>query len=202
MKRSRNGSKPKRKVVHAQPPPFTSTIVVTKVVRFSATALGTNIVSGASLQSVLSVGNNTNSSTLSLASAVKLHSVEVWAPPPQSSAPTTLTLEWLGNTTTGIVSNNRIISDTALGSTVCAHVKGKPPVGSLPSFWVDDSAGNLFQIAAPAGSIVDVTASWQITGSSTHVSAVATSANGQVYELALDGPATNNLVPMAFVTTH
>lgn len=64
----------------------------------------------------------------------------------------------------------------------------------------------MFQLGVPAGSIVDLVLDLvlaDLPSTTTPVTtAVATATIGVTYYLALDGPSTNDLVPVSLFTTH
>jgi len=148
------------------------------------------------------LGTITNSTVTSPFASVKLQKVEIWTPPASQGASSTCSVEWASQSN----ANNQEISDTTVSVATPAHVRASPPRNSLASFWQSPGITNnqLFNLIAPAGSIIDVTLSLimqdddngaAITG------AVATAVVGTVYYLALDNVATHIYPPVSLTTT-
>ncbi len=84
-----------------------------------------------------------------------------------------------------------------------AHVKAIPPKNSLASFWQVAGGTTLFNLVAPAGTIIDMLVDMVMvdqTGASSTV-AGATVTLGKVYYLALDHTTSDLLVPVSLTTT-
>jgi len=83
----------------------------------------------------------------------------------------TISLEWLRTYPYG--NKTSIITDTALGSAVAAHVHTKPPKDSYASVWLSgsDEPKPLFQLSLCRGTIIDITLSYVINLDAQSISA-------------------------------
>ncbi len=134
--------------------------------------------------------------------AVKIKSIECWAPA-AAGASQTVDLEWVGSGT--FASSRQNISDTTLGTSRPAHIYCKPPKDSIAEMWITDgsTAGNLFNIAGPADTIVEVKLQFVIRNSeaSTAVgAAVAAATVGRLYCRRLDSNNASIMIPISMDT--
>jgi hypothetical protein len=138
--------------------------------------------------------------------AVKIKEVEVWCANAAGDAANTVEIEWLNTLLIG--GPGSTISDTALGLHDIAHVVARPPKGSKADFWLDNSTGlsggdfNIFRLACPKGSVVDITLECAIYDNDTAVAvtgAVAGATVGKTYARPLDSAqGTAILVPVSY----
>jgi len=90
------------------------------------------------------------------------------------------------------------------GTSVSNCVRSVPPKGTASDMWFTAAAGDtsIVSIAVGAGSIVEADLSFTLSNSFTGSTlTVATASLGVKYHLALDGAASNKLVPLGLVTT-
>lgn len=80
-------------------------------------------------------------------------------------------------------------------------VKFVPGPGSLASFW-QIAPANYFDVTAPVGSITDVHVTFCVSNEfQVALATIVSGSLGNVYYLALDGPASNLYVPEGLFTT-
>jgi hypothetical protein len=138
-----------------QPPQFESTVKFSKRFRFSCAAiLAQDPVTANDLLALLVVADTTLSAK-SILGAVKLNSIEIWAPPAASvSTPNSIAVEWVP--TAAIGGPAKIISDTTLGTAAAAYVFARPPLTSVAGQWLAVSTQPIMFLSMPEGTIVDV----------------------------------------------
>lgn len=194
--RRRKSNSPKSRT---QPPQIESVVSVTRTFRFRSTAGTASTISALNLcQAFGGIGTVTNTTIATLASAVKLHRISIWTPPASQGAVATCSVKWI-SATGGFTSE---LSDTSMSTAIPAHVSGRPPAGSRPSFQVASTSDPMFEIVAPTGSVIDVHATWMIRDQSntSDTYAAATVTLGQIYWLPLDGTA-DLYLPVSLATT-
>jgi hypothetical protein len=143
----------------------------------------------------------TNSNVATVASSVRLISLEVWAPPGAGTF-TTAAIEYTGTSNTA----DYLVTDTSNSPSYPAHVRASPPSNSQSSWWQNPNSANVIiaNITAPAGSIIDAVIEWvQASDANTTGIAVsvATGVLGNFYYLPLDGTGTHRFIPVAFTST-
>ena len=180
------------------PPPFSAAIVWGKTLRFrSSSALTSQAVTASNLLDLL-VMATTTTAVNRLCSAVRLTQVEVWGPMAADLVPVTVSVEYNTDAATGISGSNKLRSDTSMGADRCAHVRYRPPMGTVASFWQGvSSSQRLFLLSCPANSIVDIqlTLVLQNGEAATAAANAAVAATvGTVYCRGLDGLATASSV--------
>ncbi len=141
-----------------------------------------------------------NSNVRSIFTSFKVREVEIWAPGIPSYTmnlitPSTVAIEWEASSQ---LSSTMTMSDTSNSVSVPAHVRARPPAGSAAAFWNTSTASTLFNLYAPQGSIVDVDLELiqDVDNTNSSVTTITTGTIGNTYYLALDGPATNRIVPI------
>lgn len=205
MRNTSRGNAQGQRQMHADfhVPPYTSTLVVTKKLRFRATA-GTAVgVPDAITYKecgdtvVMYVSANL---AYQLFNVVRIVKVEIWSPAISASGTVTYPtagIEFPG-LTAGHVGDNRRVSDTSISMTSPAHVKLSPDPRSQASQWQSTANTSIaFALNYGAGAVVDVVLQFRLTDE-LRVSGLATSNTGtvgQIYYVALDGPGNNNLTP-------
>jgi hypothetical protein len=185
-----------------QPKELETNVKILHRFRFAASAafsgtITTNFVGG----TLGTLGTVTNTSVTGLFTSFKIRSLEMWSPPPSQGATATCSINWFSSNQSPNIEH----SDTTVSTAYPAHLKSSPPPLSLASFWTSVISGaNLFTLVAPAGTIIDlvVDAILKDDEASADTIAVATAVIGTAYYLALDGTASNLLVPVSLVTTH
>jgi len=134
----------------------------------------------------------------------KLKRIEVWGPPFNASSGTvsTVSVAMIGETATYRGGALLTKSDTAMGLEP-AYVSVKPPKDSFQGMWQRSGDVKLFNLAAPVGSIVDVTVSLRTDNQSVAVgcaNALAGATAGNIYYRGLDGLASaSTSIPSEFL---
>jgi len=170
--------------------------------RFAATSAFVGAVTFADIAGAMGVfGTQTNAQVTAWSASIRLKSVEMWTPPPSQGAAATCSIDWFSTNQQPAME----FSDTSVSTAIPAHVRCSPPAKSLAAFWqAAGNAANAFELVAPAGTILDISVEGiLIDADEVGVTyAVATAVIGKPYYLALDGFASNLLVPVSMVTTH
>ncbi len=188
---------------HLKPPPLKSHGVYNHTYRFIASAAATGnltITSSNVFGALGTICNATNSTVSYMFTGFRLNSIEVWTYPDSSGALATPALTWQGTSP----SPNAEVMDTTGLYGEPAHFKTRPPKNSEASFWQSTSTANeLFKFSGPVGTVLDLNVTMVLRDNlDTSASAtVSTATNGLVYYLALDGVASNKLVPIGLRTT-
>jgi hypothetical protein len=191
-------------------PQFQSTIRFKHHFRFQAASQFTGFgITRGFLLNLLVVGDGGGSSTTfasRLFSGIKLNRVEIRCPGAASAAGSdtallTTSVEW---TSSYGPSSEQSDSGTPLHPPL---LMTSPPPQSLASFWSltgSNESDVLMLMTVPALSIVDVWLDVVMMDGQTPVTVILTSTtvDGLVYALALDGHASNVLVPVSYTTTH
>ncbi len=130
--------------------------------------------------------------------AVRLKTIELWAPPASQGSASTCSVEF-----TGTNNPNREFSDTSVSVMKPAHLKCSPPEQSLASFWqLGPNDANMFILVCPGGTIIDVDLALIETDQESNATrTVATGVLGKTYYLALDHSVSDLLVPVSLQTT-
>jgi len=135
---------------------------------------------------------------------VKVKSIEVWGIVAQGGTiPANIALTFSGNTT-GDAGDGRVISDTSMGVEP-AHVFARPEKLSAAAMWqASSTVMNVFNIQAPAGSVMDVEVSYRNTevAPTAVTNALVGATAGQFYYRGADGlPIASTIwVPIAINT--
>lgn len=193
------GARPAGRGLIPHPPPFPSSPVYTRLVRFIATGAVNTTVSATSVLDLMCMATAANAAYRRIF-AFKLSRVELWAPP-GTTVPASCSLTWLGS-----FANLQVHADQSIGASEPAHVRVRPPAATLLADWHSGSnTDNLFVITGPAGLIIDLLFQFTLMdglATSTAVTgAVAGATIGQSYVRALDSTGgTNNMVPQGVVT--
>ncbi len=139
----------------------------------------------------------TNTTVAQFNKSFRIRSIEAWAP--GSATPATLTLIWIGLAN----SPNVEVSDTSITASFPAHIKTSPPPESSAWLWQVTGATQVFFITGPTGTVLDLDVDYIETDQTFAASTQAVSVGvlSQCYYLALDGPTSNLLVPVALTTT-
>jgi hypothetical protein len=139
----------------------------------------------------------TNSTVTSIFGSVKVNLVEMWSPPASQGSSTTCSVDWIGSS----YQPNREYSDTSVSVATPAHVISSPPPMSIASFWQTSSTNTLFNLIAPAGTIIDVHLSLILNDDdeSLVTVAVTTATLGNIYYMSLDP--NKRFTPVSLTTT-
>lgn len=146
----------------------------------------------------------TNSKLNLFASSLKIRYVEVWAPVSAQGAAVSLSINFSGSAN----SADKLLSDTSVNVSVPAHIRAVPPRQTLASFYQSWSGTTtLMTLNVPQDAIIDVGLSFTITtddglsGSTPQVT-ISSGTLGNTYYLALDGPTSNDFVPVILPSTN
>jgi len=198
-RRKRNGARGSR----TAPPPFNATIsVMRKKFRFQNNGVaGPYTITDSELLDLFCVASSTTAA-YRLASAVRLRSIQIWAPAASGGAVTTsVEFPQTGQVFSGPTT---VRSDTSMGATNNAHVSAVPPKDSLQSKWISTGNGvNYLILVLPENSIVDIAMDLVLqNGEAPHaVTAAVTGATvGSIYVRALDSAGSADLIPVSYVT--
>jgi hypothetical protein len=151
--------------VNRFPGPYKQNPIFRRKLRYQAQAVETkdqDYVTMGSLQNLMFLGVG-STSALGFFSAIKLHSVELWADSSASNSLTTIGIDWLSPD-----SPNSQVNATG-NSFAPAHFKSRPPKNSAASRWyagqllTQDGPSSLytstpyaFALVAPAGTICEI----------------------------------------------
>jgi len=186
----------------SQPPMLETNVRLGHRFRFVASAAFSGAVTFADIAGAMGVfGTATNTTVTAWIASLRLKSVELWTPPPSQGAAATCSIDWFSTNQQPAME----FSDTSVSTAIPAHVRCSPPAKSLAAFWqAAGNAANAFELVAPAGTIIDIAVEGiLIDADEVGVTyGVATAVIGKPYYLALDGFASNLLVPVSMVTTH
>jgi len=189
--------------VTSLPPRLDLTPRVTHTFRFIATAGASHSYTVGNVLGALGTVGYNSTTTSSFCSSFKIEKVTVW--PSVSAAGAGATLSWTAGTA-GQAPDELIDRSFPTGVTMTGAVLFVPPPQSLCGYWIDNalsSTTTLWTMTLTAGSVVDLRVHYTNVGAmSGPVFTVASASPGSVYYLALDGPSSNNLVPVALPTTH
>lgn len=182
-----------------RPPKYSPTITVTKRWRFKASSASTTDEITFNQLGNLWVMATGTTAAYQICNFVKIHSVEIWAPALNTVATMPSCTVEFPATTAGSYGSSKRVSDTSTSMTVPAYVKAIPNRFSQVAQWQPVAAGAIaaFNLTYTAQSTIDVCLSHRVrdeTGVLT-VALAGAATVGQVYYLALDGPAANLLVP-------
>ncbi len=207
MNRTKKNKNNNRSMVPRQPrgsmypPPYNNTITVKHTWRYIVVVAQAtpNTISFNELGNLLVFNNNSTVTSYQIFDAVRCLKVEVWAPSFGSTSITTgeCSVEFSG-TTAGAVGSSRRVADRSASMDRPAHVCLSPDPMSQAGQWQTTAGGSIicFGITCTAGATIAVTLLHRITDT-TRVQSVTTTnpgTVGQLYYLALDGPASNNFV--------
>lgn len=161
---------------HKNPPQLSTEIVGTKTFRFryEKDEIQTVNLFDQDLLNLLSVVYSPY--TFRVFESVKLKSIEMWNCNIQNTAHT-ISCEWLRTYPYG--NKTSIVSDTALGTAVAAHVMAKPPSDSLTASWISAEGAPsapvaLANLVIPKGTIIDITVSFVINTNSPGITSTVT----------------------------
>jgi len=189
-----------------KPPQIQSNIIVSHVYRFVSNNGEAITVSSLNLLGAAGVmGTVANTDVQTIFASVKVHSVTMWGTVTAGDS-FTVSCEWEG--AAGTIINNAEASDTSTSVAYPAYLFTRPPKRSSAEFWMPANGTTVFTLTAPSGTIIDVhmslisqddddgqsLANYKIPVSSCTV--------GTSYYLALDGPASNEYIPVSLTTTH
>jgi hypothetical protein len=151
------------------------------------------------------LGNIASATTTlrNLATAFRIHSVTLWLA--GTGTGVNAFIDWSNSATLAISPDYAIDKMTPDGVTDTGAMVFKPPAKSLAGFWIANSmsgGSGVFAVTAIAGSVLDLDISYclaNVYGTSS-VTVTGPATVGNMYYLALNGPATNTIVPVGLTT--
>jgi hypothetical protein len=161
------------------PPQFKSEIMVTRRIRFKATAA----VAEVSLQvrdissGVAGIVAVTTTTSGILARAIRLRSLEMWFTAATAGTPVEGIIDWNSLPGTAFVAGpGSSISEYSTSLSEYTHLRASPPVGSSASFWRDAAdTSSIVTLTIPAGGIIDITCDFVYNDSNAVVSGASIS---------------------------
>jgi len=168
--------------------------------RYASTGVTNLAVGTTQLINALAVGKVVNTSVSSIFYAVKIKSIEIWAPPASQGSSAFTSILWIG----GASGTDINVNDMSMSTAEPAHVLTRPPKGSSASFWTnaDNLITSLFQITAPSGSVVDIVMDCIVASDQFQTTTSVTTATvGAIYGLYLDWPTSHALQPIGIYPT-
>jgi len=184
-------------------PMFKSNIPVSHTFRFLATSnFNANISTGnvGAVPGVVCYVLNTTGREI--IETFKIKRVKIWSPPPSIGGSATCSVEWYSNSTAQLFGSSKEISDTSINVSSPAFISTSPPVGCSASFWQDvvASSTSLFNMVAPAGSIIDLSLDYILLDDANAAAAYTFTSGaatlGTLYYIGLDSSG-NKLVPVS-----
>jgi hypothetical protein len=208
-KRSKAGASSSRRVVSIRPgrsihpPAIRSNMQVRHKYRFQCNAQGSYPISSADILGACGgICTVSNSTIVGFFASFRIRRIEAWAfaSTTPTLLPATISINWNG--TPDFVSNQEI-SDTSFSSDYPAYVSCRPPRNTNAAFWQTTSSENMFNITIPDNSIVDLELDLVVSDQQdvATFTGLTTATLGAQYYLALDGHASNELVPISLNTT-
>jgi len=152
------------------------------------------------LGNICSVANTT---LVGWAGSLRLKQVEIFESA-QSVSTVNSVISWYTNSSANLA--DKLTLNSTIPYDLPSRNAAVPPKNSLASFWWNTSSSSslaLFGLQTAVGSIVDVTIDFTLGNQAGgYMQTVSTANLGGDYYLALDGPASNKLVPIGLPTTH
>jgi hypothetical protein len=185
------------------PPEIETTPILSWRFRFMVTTGGPYTITSAQLISIAGMTvTGLNTTMVSHYTVTRIRRITIW-PDLSTTGATVPNVDWfgaVGNVVTEVVKDRTLPA----GQTNERALVTSPPRGTLiHGVYLNGSFGNICTISAGTGSIVDVEASFMGRSSQTNVSqGISTGAVGTIYYPALDGTASNKIVPTSLNTTH
>jgi len=185
------------------PPPIRSNMQVHHKFRFQSNAQGSYVITAADILGACG-GTCTvsNSTIVGFFASFKIRRIEAWgfASATSSLLPATVSVNWNG--TPDFVSNQEV-SDTSFSNDYPAYVSCRPPRNSNAAFWQTTSTEAMFTITIPDNSIIDVELDLVVSDQQdvATFTGITTASLGSQYYLALDGHASNEIIPISLSTT-
>jgi hypothetical protein len=190
-----------------KPPQISSDPEIHHTYRFvSTSALSGVLITAADVIGAMGVfTSTTNVSVVSIFSAFKISKIRIWGSVPVTTtgAVSTVSLDWTNNASVSALLSSLEYSDTSNNPAAPPFLDLTPPRDAYAGMWMEATSQALFSISCPINSIIDVTLRGVMSDNQSAQSYnVATAALGFEYFLALDGFASNLLVPVSLTTTH
>jgi len=188
---------------NAHPPQFQPTIIVSKKLRFQASASSARTLTVKSFADLWCVAATTTSA-YQLASHVRVKKVEMWSPMAADLTPVTCRIDWTGSASVGGFGKSNRVSDTSMGASSPAHLASRPPANSQISQWCEAASTNeVCRIDVPVGTVIDLTYDLVVRDDASALAvtgAVAGATVGANYIRSLDSVTNTTLVPVSYST--
>jgi hypothetical protein len=194
---------PSMRLIH--PPQIRSNPQMRHKYRFSVGSAGTYVITNSDvLLACGTICTVTNSTVAAIFSSFRIRSIEVWGGFVGSStanSPVTVACNWNG---APVFVANAEVSDTSVSAAYPAHIVARPPKNTNASFWQTASTNSLFDLVVPTNAMIDLEVDLIMSDNQDALvqTGLATATLGTEYFLALDGPSSNELVPVSLNTTH
>lgn len=135
-----------------------------KIRMVATTAAFVDQITFAELSSALGIIATSATTAVYLSSLIRLREIEVWGNIATAGVPVVATLSWRSPASGFFESPPVTHSDTGISFDRPAHLKCKPPQGSVASKWHSSiSTDPVVDLRAPTGSIVDFTMDFVIS---------------------------------------
>jgi len=181
-----------RRVLTEQPPMLEINVPVRHIFRFIGES-NASTITAANLTTVCGNVATTATNVRSIATSVKINNIKIWSAPESQGSSTTCFVNWFGDQ----FAPNRLVSDTSVSVSKPAKILARPPAKSLASFWQNNTAGAIFEISAPTGSVIDLDLSFYLNDNNVSPTSTTVIAKtiGNIYYGALDGTFTSTTYP-------
>jgi len=144
-----------------------------------------------------------NSSLICWAGSFKIHSIDIYESA-QSVTSVSSSISWFSSGTLGF-NQDQFWTNTSIPYDRPSVVSSRPPAKSLASDWISSNAtltNGVVGLGVAIGSIVDLVVDFTLLNVATPVAlTVTTGTLGGAYYLALDGRASNKIIPVGLPTT-
>lgn len=145
----------------------------------------------------------TNSTCVAIFSSFRIRSIDVWAAAQTAANNTsvnTIAVNWNGGP---VFVTNEEVSDTSISPDYPPYIHAVPPKNSNASFWQTYSSNGIFTLTLCDQAIVDLDLDLVMSDQqdTLTITGFTTAALGAQYYLALDGRASNQLLPQSLSTT-
>jgi len=165
------------------PAPIRANLEMKHHYRFTSSAATLTSITDTLLLTAAGVMAVSATAANSIHRTVKVNRIEVWTPPAAQGSAATCSVAFPAPNN----SPAREYSDTTISTAEPAHVIAVPPPQSLCSFWQSGTGVTMFNLVAPAGSIIDVWLSLVIGDATLGAAAVLVGATtGVMYYCSLD----------------
>lgn len=182
QKQNGRGSKKNRSVYPQRemlPPVFKSEMVVSRTVRFKATAAVSEVALqvrdiSSGVPGIVAVSTTTSGI---LARAIKLRKISMWFTAATAGTPVEGVIDWNSSPGTAYVAGpNSSVQTYSTSLSEYSHLKSNPPVGSSASLWrTAEDTSAIVTITLPAGGILDITCDFVYNDSNAVVSGASIS---------------------------
>jgi hypothetical protein len=185
------------------PPAINLTHTVSTILRYQVSTGNYYTISVANIASALGTTGTSSTTVQPWCSSFRIKRVRIY-PSSSGSVDEYAGLSWTQGLT-GFVKDTQMNKEIPIGMTVPSSVSFTPPAKSLASDWISSTnSGNIFRLHVGTGDIIDLSIVYTLqSGVLTPFASQTVSASGigDIFYLALDGPSSNNIVPVQLSTT-